>query len=267
MNCTVIWIDDEIQTMNDFEPLFNDYGFNIIKCPTLGLGLQKIKDEISFNILLDVNFPNSEKEGMIFLESLFEISPNLRIVIFTGYPNFVDAFNAGSRLGAAAYLQKPIPLSDEAKKIFFNKLHNIFDAKVIDKRTIHAQAKGALENYDMQQFKNALTVVFASIAYSSNVRESFYHAIVQAVLKSVGIEISSEVATNVGRIDAVAITKRFVYFIEFKLNDAVIALKQIKDRQYYQQYLLTTKEIILVGVSFDKKTRNVKDIISEKYKP
>jgi hypothetical protein len=42
-------------------------------------------------------------------------------------------------------------------------------------------------------------------------------------------------------------------------------LNQIKEKNYYQTYLNSQKEIILVGVSFDKNKKNIADWTSEKF--
>lgn len=54
------------------------------------------------------------------------------------------------------------------------------------------------------------------------------------------------------RIDAVASNEDFVFVFEFKLDKtAEIALNQIKDRDYYRQYMNSGKKIFLIGVNFD----------------
>ena len=50
-----------------------------------------------------------------------------------------------------------------------------------------------------------------------------------------------------------------IYILEFKMSSTNQAIKQIEDKKYYEQYLLSKKEIILVGVSFDSTERNIND--------
>ena len=51
---------------------------------------------------------------------------------------------------------------------------------------------------------------------------------------------------------------KYVYIFEFKLNGfADEALKQIHDKEYYQKYLDSGREIILVGANFSTETRNI----------
>jgi hypothetical protein len=75
-----------------------------------------------------------------------------------------------------------------------------------------------------------------------------------------GFRIHTEVRTNQGRIDAVIYTDSHIYIFEFKLFDtAEAALQQIKDKHYYQRFLLEPKTIVLIGAAFDKSSKNLSD--------
>ena len=64
--------------------------------------------------------------------------------------------------------------------------------------------------------------------------------------------------------DAVIITPEFIYIFEFKLDQsAEAAIAQIKEREYYQKYLLERKKLILVGVNFDSKTGQIDNWLAE----
>ena len=73
-----------------------------------------------------------------------------------------------------------------------------------------------------------------------------------------GIYAQLEVKTNRGRIDMVVITDNLVYLFEFKIDSsAEEALNQINDRKYFEKYLDPKKKLILIGVNFDTKERNI----------
>jgi hypothetical protein len=75
-----------------------------------------------------------------------------------------------------------------------------------------------------------------------------------------------EVRTEAGRIDAVIETKEYVFIFEFKLKGlAKTALKQIKDKRYFEKYLASGKKIVLIGAVFNKKTRNLGKYLTEAY--
>ncbi|MBC7473137.1 MAG: PD-(D/E)XK nuclease domain-containing protein, partial [Candidatus Sericytochromatia bacterium] len=77
----------------------------------------------------------------------------------------------------------------------------------------------------------------------------------------IGVRINVEVHTNKGRIDAVIETETHVYILEFKMSSVNQAIKQIESKKYYESYLLSNKNIILVGVSFDMQDRNINEYV------
>jgi len=117
----------------------------------------------------------------------------------------------------------------------------------------------ALDSADMPMFFETLKVFFANIPYTLNISlEKHYQTIFYIIFTLLGLRIQAEVVTNKGRIDIVIELADSIYLFEFKLNGTKEqALDQIKSNDYVQKYQGTTKQIILVGVEFDKETRNV----------
>ncbi|MCK5056195.1 MAG: ATP-binding protein [Candidatus Aminicenantes bacterium] len=109
--------------------------------------------------------------------------------------------------------------------------------------------------------------LFASIPYNIFIhdREAYYHSVIYLILTLLGINIKAEVQTNTGRIDALIEINDRVYIMEFKMGSEKDALKQIKDRQYYDSYKGQAKNILLVGVGFDMGKRNISGYILEDY--
>jgi len=80
-----------------------------------------------------------------------------------------------------------------------------------------------------------------------------------------GFEITTEVKTNRGRIDAVVQVEGRIYIFEFKLfGTKDEALAQIKKQKYYEKFLVTTTEIYLIGVEFSQIERNIGQWIIER---
>lgn len=119
----------------------------------------------------------------------------------------------------------------------------------------------------MTTFFTTLETFFANIPYSITLRhEKYYQSLFYAIFTLLGYQIEAEVKTNQGRIDCVLHTNDKIYIIEFKLNDTKeAALQQIKDKQYAQKYQSSAKAIVLLGVEFDQKTRNIGDYIIDKW--
>ena len=107
---------------------------------------------------------------------------------------------------------------------------------------------------DVDGFLETMKVFFAKVPYDIHLKdENNFQMLFFLVFMLLGISIVAESKTNNGRIDAVAANDNFVFVFEFKLNKSdVIALQQIKDRDYYRRYINSGKKIFLIGVNFDK---------------
>jgi hypothetical protein len=77
------------------------------------------------------------------------------------------------------------------------------------------------------------------------------------------VDIIAEDVTNLGRIDLTLIIRDKIYIIEFKVGDEN-ALNQIKQKEYHKKYISENKEIILVGINFNKEKRNIEKVEWEK---
>ncbi|NQY74417.1 MAG: ATP-binding protein [Candidatus Margulisbacteria bacterium] len=120
----------------------------------------------------------------------------------------------------------------------------------------------ALRADDLDGFFKIMKVFFANVPYDLKAgEEKYFQSIFYLILLLMGIKIDVEVHTNDGRIDGVIETKDRLYIIEFKLNaPATDGLDQIKEKKYYEKYLMRKdKSITLIGVSFDSKTRTIKE--------
>ncbi len=131
------------------------------------------------------------------------------------------------------------------------------------------QMYDALENVDFESFKSSLISLFSSIPYNNYTNnnlanyEGFYASIVYVYLQSLGFEIVGEDVTNLGRIDLTLKMPNAIYIIEFKV-DGGDALKQLKEKKYFEKYISHGKPIYLIGIEFDSKDRNVKNVKWEK---
>lgn len=70
---------------------------------------------------------------------------------------------------------------------------------------------------------------------------------------------------NIGRIDSVIEFTEKIIIIEFKTSNSEIALNQIKEKKYYEKYILKRKRIYFVGVSCNLNERNINDWKVEQY--
>jgi hypothetical protein len=120
---------------------------------------------------------------------------------------------------------------------------------------------------DLDSFIRDMNSILASVSYAiSKTQEGYLHSNIHLILKLLGFDILPEETTNIGRIDAVIRFSNIIYIFEFKLGTSDEALNQIKDKKYYEKFIIERKEIILVGVGFDAENRNVKDYKMEIHK-
>lgn len=122
-----------------------------------------------------------------------------------------------------------------------------------------------LEN-DFEGLKQLFHSFYASIPhhwYSNNEiqnYEGFYASVFYSYFAALGLDVTVEDCTNIGRIDMTLKFNNQVYIFEFKvveLGPQGNALQQIHDKRYADKYRTLNHPIHLVGVEFSKDSRNV----------
>ena len=227
---------------------FNNYWYSTAT-PTFLLDLLQDKQydlsDLSSLTITASAFSSTEPEDMDVL-SLF---------VQTGYLTIKDYRHSRYTLDFPNY---------EVKRSFFDS--------VATRYSYLEKGLGDAYIYDLVDYLNAghlddffktLKIFFANIPYELTVdREKYYQSLFYAVLTMIGLSVEAEVSTNIGRIDCVMQTVDTVYIIEFKLNGTKeAALKQINDKQYTQKYHRSDKAIVLLGVEFNQKSRNIGDYL------
>lgn len=125
----------------------------------------------------------------------------------------------------------------------------------------------ALAHNQVDAFIAHMRLFYSEIPYTIAIeKEKYYQTIFYVILKLLNIRAEVEHATNIGRIDLVAETDDFLYIFEFKLNgSAEHALQQIYTTRYYEPYIKLGKRIILVGVNFSSKEKNIAEYLFEEF--
>ena len=118
--------------------------------------------------------------------------------------------------------------------------------------------RAALTDYNVEEAISTLKQLFAHIPYQLHMKEErFYHALLQMICIAAGMKAQSEYSTSHGRIDLVLDLQKIIYVIEIKFNEsAQIALQQIEERRYYDQFLKSGKQIVLLGLAFKREPNN-----------
>ena len=90
--------------------------------------------------------------------------------------------------------------------------------------------------------------------------EGYYASIFYSHFAALGLDITLEDTTNLGRIDMAVRFEKKIYIFEFKVVELTpngSALQQMKDLQYADKYRAHKQPIYLIGVEFSKKSRNI----------
>ena len=142
--------------------------------------------------------------------------------------------------------------------------HLVYDGGTQVKQRI--QLSRLLRANDFDGLKTLFHSFFASIPhhwYSRNDiqnYEGYYASVFYSYFAALGLDVTVEDCTNLGRIDMALKFNGQVYIFEFKVVELVPegnALQQIKDKGYADKYRSLNQPIHLVGVEFSKESRNV----------
>ncbi len=120
----------------------------------------------------------------------------------------------------------------------------------------------AFESRDLERIIKLIKSIFKNIPNQlfKSKKEFYYHSLIYLVLYYLGEYIESEVNTNDGRLDAVVKTSKYIYILEFKLDEnAQMALNQIKNKKYAEKYYADEREKLLVGINFSSEQKTVDD--------
>ena len=120
----------------------------------------------------------------------------------------------------------------------------------------------------VDSFMERMRSIIAGIPYDNfteenmKLREQNYQTAVYLIFALMGQFVQTEVHCSTGRADCVVTTADSIYLFEFKLTgngSAEDALNQIKEKEYAAKYQTDGKKIMLIGSSFDEKTRTIKE--------
>lgn len=113
---------------------------------------------------------------------------------------------------------------------------------------------------NIDSFMTRLKSIIASVPYATDKRtsEHDFQITVYLIFTLLGQFTSAESYTNKGRIDCVVETSEIIYIFEFKVDQPFEnAITQIKDKNYFEKYLSSKKQIKSIGITFNSKKRNI----------
>ncbi len=124
---------------------------------------------------------------------------------------------------------------------------------------ITPKINAALSGGDIDSFVDITRSLLADIPYdiSLSTYEAFYHSIIFIAVKLSNLEVAVERETNLGRIDMLVKSERYINIFEFKMGSADEAFAQIQEKKYYEPFLAENKKIFMVGMGFNREDRNI----------
>ena len=221
--------------------------------------------------------------GEELLDSFDIDNIKLEVILYQSGYLTIDEVSEDEDFGFIEYTLK-LP-NFEVKRSFFNFIiENLYKDTTPIKKTM--DLRNALKSTNLEEFKDTLINLFASIPYNNYTNnkiyeyEGFYASVIYSYLQSLGLEIIGEDVTNLGRIDLTLFIEDKIYILEFKVIDneqltinneqlevknekqkSNSALEQIKAKKYYQKYQqqITNHQslITLIGIEFCKSTKNI----------
>ena len=125
----------------------------------------------------------------------------------------------------------------------------------------------ALEDGELDSFRQMLTSFLASIPYtmrrkeSEPERERYFQYTFYLLLRLMSVyTVLVEKEQSEGRVDGIVETPQCVYIFEFKLDGtAAEALKQIEAKGYAREYEAGARQVVKVGVSFSSQTGTIEE--------
>ena len=124
-----------------------------------------------------------------------------------------------------------------------------------------AALRRSFQGEDTASVMETFEAIYRNFPYDMAIeKERGYQIAFHAVLSSLSLErVEAEDKTSLGRADiAITVRRGLVYIIELKLDrSAEEALKQIKEKKYYEKYAKDGAVIHLLGINFSSKERNI----------
>ena len=200
-----------------------------------------------------------ELEGIEVGETLFESydlqNLEYRALLFqTGYLT-VKAVKEGGESYVLDYPNKEVRAS-----LYQHLLGGFRHASSLDTQPLFTNLKRSLEANQIQAFIGHINTLFAHIPHQIFIKdqEAFFHAILHIAFKAIGMYVDSEVSRAKGRLDSIVQTEKYIYIMEFKLNESVAAaLTQIRSQRYGSSYLGQNKEVFALGINFSSELKEV----------
>ncbi len=154
----------------------------------------------------------------------------------------------------------------EVRKSLNDALLRVLDPDAAQVETNRRQLYRLLETNDAAGLERLFHAFFAGIPHQWHTKndiasyEGYYASVFYSYFTGLGVEVTVEDSTNLGRLDMAVRFGGRVWLFEFKVieqSGAGSALAQLEERGYADKYRGGGEPIRLIGVEFSSRTRNV----------
>lgn len=115
LNPSLLIVDDDEAFRERLARAFRERGYAVTTASSASAALAEAATQRLTHATVDLRMPNSS--GLMLIPELLASTPDLRIVVLTGYGSIATAVEA-VRLGASDYLTKPIEIDRIEKALF-----------------------------------------------------------------------------------------------------------------------------------------------------
>jgi DNA-binding NtrC family response regulator len=105
----LLFVDDEEELVSAVVERLELRGIAAVGVTSGDEALQKLREEQFDALIIDVKMPGID--GLDVLRTVSRRHPDVKVILMTGHGSAEDS-EIGRRLGAVAYLQKPVDLTD-----------------------------------------------------------------------------------------------------------------------------------------------------------
>lgn len=163
---SVIWLEHEKKFVKRFENDFKEYCINIIPCETSAQARKQLDNGVSNFLLLDVEFPIGDRDGIEFLETL---EPGIKTIVLTNYPKIPEIsrlFRSGKILD---YMEKCNPAKSEERRRLIFEIRDRFLKDETDINDENILRSWRLKSwYQILSTSIILTIIFTYFLYRKN---------------------------------------------------------------------------------------------------
>nr|CAA6802062.1 MAG: Unknown protein [uncultured Thiotrichaceae bacterium] len=233
---------------------FKNYWFETSTPTFLVQALQKAK-------VLTPNLNQLSTDDELLSSFDLDIMPIEALLFQTGYLTIKKVEDwGGNRFYTLGYPNREVYQS--LNNSLLQHWGNLGNAQVDNRKNLYQ----SLLSNDFERLRTIIHAFFSSIPSQWYTRnnisdyEGFYASVFYSYFASLGLDVTVEDSTHIGRIDMTLKFNNQVYIFEFKVvesNPKGSALQQVKDNAYADKYRGLEQTIHLIGVEFSREDRNV----------